>query len=295
MGLKLSSKTKKIRKSILNFIKKRSFFVFKIVISFFSIIKFINKKYQRKSYIKFSDNLNEINNYEFRKTSQNNEDGIIKFILNKIGSKKINFIEIGFDFFQNNSLNFLNNVNKGLFIDVSEEKVIKLKSIIKLLYPLKNISVIREYVDKDNLNLIIEKYFNNYEEIDFLSIDVDGNDYYLFENLKVKPKVICIEYNFRFGPDVKCSIPYDQNFTWETGSPYFGASLNSLCTLAKRKGYFLIALESSCVNAFFIRSDFKDNFEIINNIKSFRTPKYVSKNEIAANKEFLSNKNLTFF
>ncbi len=295
MGLKLSRKTKKIRKSILNFIKKRSFFVFKIVISFFSIIKFINKKYQRKSYIKFSDNLNEINNYEFRKTSQNNEDGIIKFILNKIGSKKINFIEIGFDFFQNNSLNFLNNVNKGLFIDVSEEKVIKLKSIIKLLYPLKNISVIREYVDKDNLNLIIEKYFNNYEEIDFLSIDVDGNDYYLFENLKVKPKVICIEYNFRFGPDVKCSIPYDKNFTWETGSPYFGASLNSLCALANRKGYFLIALESSCVNAFFIRSDLKDNFEIINNIKSFRTPKYVSENEIAAAKEFLSNKKLNIF
>ena len=295
MGLKLSSKTKKIRELILNFIKKRSFFIFKILISFFSIIKFIDKKIRKKSYIKFSDNLNEINNYEFRKTSQNNEDGIIKFIFNKIGSKKINFVEIGFDFFQNNSLNFLNKVNKGLFIDVSEEKVIKLKSIVKLLYPLKNISVIRENVDRDNLNLIIEKYFKNYEEIDFLSIDIDGNDYYLFENLKIKPKVICIEYNFRFGPDVKCSIPYDQNFTWETGSPYFGASLNSLCTLAKRKGYFLIALESSCVNAFFIRSDFKDNFEIINNIKSFRTPKYVSKNEIAANKEFLSNKNLTFF
>ena len=295
MGLKLSSKTKKIRKLILNFIKKRSFFIFKILISFFSIIKFIDKKIRKKSYIKFSYNLNEINNYEFRKTSQNNEDGIIKFIFNKIGSKKINFVEIGFDFFQNNSLNFLNKVNKGLFIDISEEKVIKLKSIVKLLYPLKNISVIRENVDRDNLNLIIEKYFKNYEEIDFLSIDIDGNDYYLFENLKIKPKVICIEYNFRFGPDVKCSIPYDQNFTWETGSPYFGASLNSLCTLAKRKGYFLIALESNCVNAFFIRSDFKDNFEIINNIKSFRTPKYVSKNEIAANKEFLSNKNLTFF
>ena len=295
MGLKLSRKTKTIREFILNFIKKKSYFIFKVVISFFSIIKFINKKNQRKSFIKFSDNLDEINNYEFRKTSQNNEDGIIKFILNKIGSKRINFFEIGFDFFQNNSLNFLNKVNKGLFIDVSEEKVIKLKSIIKLLYPLKNISVIKEYVDKDNLNLIIRKYFNNNEEIDFLSIDIDGNDYYLFENLKFKPKVICIEYNFRFGPDVKCSIPYDKNFTWETGSPYFGASLNSLCVLAKSKGYFLIALESSCVNAFFIRSDFKDNFEIINNIKSFKTPKYVSKNEIAAVKEFLSNKKLNKF
>jgi len=84
---------------------------------------------------------------------------------------------------------------------------------------------------------------------------VDGNDYYLFENLKVRPKVICIEYNFWFGRDAKCSIPYDKNFTWEIGSTYVGASLNSLCELAKRKGYFLVALESHCVNAFFVRSD----------------------------------------
>ena len=290
MGFKLSRKTKKTRKIILNFIKKRSFFIFKIVISFFSIIKFINKKIQRKSYIKFSENLSEINNYEFRKTSQNNEDGIIKFIFDKIGQKKINFIEIGFDFYQNNSLNFLKKANKGLFIDSSEEKVIKLKSITKLFYPLKNIIVIKEYVNKDNLNSIIEKYFKYNQEIDFLSIDVDGNDYYLFEILKVNPKVICIEYNFRFGPDIKCSVPYDKNFVWETGSPYFGASLNSLCALAKRKGYFLIALESSCVNAFFVRSDLKDKFEIINNIKYFRTPKNVSDYEIAVTKEFLLKK-----
>ena len=295
MGFKLSRKTKKTRKIILNFIKKRSFFIFKIVISFFSIIKFINKKIQRKSYIKFSENLSEINNYEFRKTSQNNEDGIIKFIFDKIGQKKINFIEIGFDFYQNNSLNFLKKANKGLFIDSSEEKVIKLKSITKLFYPSKNIIVLKEYVNKDNLNSIIEKYFNNKQEIDFLSIDVDGNDYYLFEILKANPKVICIEYNFRFGPDIKCSVPYDKNFVWETGSPYFGASLNSLCALAKKKGYFLIALESSCVNAFFVRSDLKDKFEIINNIKYFKTPKNVSDYEFAVTKEFLLKKKLNIF
>ena len=173
--------------------------------------------------------------------------------------------------------------------------MIKLKSIIKLFYPLKNIIVIKEFVNKDNLNSIIEKYFNNNQEIDFLSIDVDGNDYYLFEILKVNPKVICIEYNFRFGPEIKCSVPYDKNFVWETGSPYFGASLNSLCALAKRKGYFLIALESSCVNAFFIRSDLKDKFEIINNIKYFRTPKNVSDYEIAVTKEFLFKKKLNIF
>ena len=292
---KLSRKTKIFREAILFFIKKKSFKLYKIIISLFALLKFLNKKYKKKSYIKFSENLNDINKYEFKKTSQNNEDGIIEFIFNKIGLKKINFVEIGFDFYQNNSLNFLSKVRKGLFIDGSEDKVIKLKSIIALLYPFNNINVVKKFIDKDNLNLIIDDHFHNNEEIDFFSIDVDGNDYYLFENLKIRPKVICIEYNFWLGPDVKSSIPYDKNFTWETGSMYFGASLNLLCELAKRKGYYLIALESHCVNAFFIRSDLKNNFEIIDNIKYFRTPKYYSMDEIINKKNFLLGKKFNIF
>ena len=300
MGFKLSRKTKRFREPILFFLKKKSLLLYKIIISLFSLLNFLNKKFKKKSYIKYaiksSDKLNDINKYEYKKTSQNNEDGIIEFIFKKIGLKKINFVEIGFDFYQNNSLNFLGKVNKGLFIDGSEDKVIKLKSLMTLLYPFKNISVVKKFIDKDNLNLIIDDHFRNDEEIDFFSIDVDGNDYYLLENLKVKPKIICIEYNFWFGRDVKCSVSYDKNFAWDIGSTYSGASLNSLCELARRKGYYLIALESHCVNAFFIRSDLKSNFEIVDNIKYFRTPGYHSSDEIEYKKKLLlENKKITFF
>ena len=295
MGIKLSRKTKKFRESILYFLKIKTFKLYIVIISIFALLKFLNKKFKKKSYIKYSDNLNEINKYEYKKTSQNNEDGIIEFIFNKIGLTKINFVEIGFDFYQNNSLNFLNKVNKGLYIDGSEEKVIKLKSIIRLLYPLKKIKVKKKFIDKDNLNSIIDNYYDHNEEIDFLSIDVDGNDYYLFKDLNRKPKVICLEYNFWFGRDIKCSIPYDKKFTWESGSLYFGASLKSFCELAKIKGYELIALESNCINAFFVRSDFKSNFEIINNIENFRTPKYYSKNKIIDESKILLEKKLNIF
>lgn len=296
MGNKFSKKTKKLREAVLFFIKKKSFTLYKIIISFFALMKFLNKKFKKKSYMKFSYNLNNINKYEYKKTSQNNEDGIIEFIFNKIGLKKINFVEVGFDFYQNNSLNFLDKVNKGLLIDGSEDKVIKLNSIINLLYPSKDISVVKQFIDKDNLNLIINEHFNKDEEIDFFSLDVDGNDYYLFENLKNRPKVICIEYNFWFGPEVKCSTPYDKNFTWKVGSTYVGASLNAICELAKNKGYYLIALESQCVNAFFIRSDLKSSFEIIDNIKYFRTPSYYTIDEIEKRqKHLLENTKITFF
>ena len=294
MGLKLSRKIRNFRNLFLESIKKRSLLLYKIVIIPFSLLKFLYKKNKKKSYQKYSDNLDDINKYEFEKTSQNNEDGIIKNIFDRIKLKKVNFVEIGFDYYENNSINFLDKANKGLFIDGSKDKIFKLKSIMKLLYPFKNINVLSKFIDKDNLNEIINYYFNELE-IDFFSIDVDGNDYYLFENLEIRPKIICIEYNFWFGPNIKCSIPYDKYFIWEEGTLYSGASLNALCSLAKTKGYHLIALDSNCVNAFFIRSDLKNHFEIIDNIKSFKTPKKYSNNEIMEGREYLLNRKLHKF
>ena len=182
-----------------------------------------------------------------------------------------------------------------MFIDGSNEKVLKLKSILKILYPFKNIKVLLKFIHRDNLNEIINNHFSQKEEIDFLSIDVDGNDYYLFENLSIKPKIICIEYNFWYGSNIKCSVPYDKNFIWEHGSLYSGASLDALCSLAKNKGYHLIALDSNCVNAFFIRSDLRHKFEIIDNVTSFKSPKKYSNYELKKNREYLLNLKLHFF
>jgi hypothetical protein len=295
MGLKLSRKIRSVRNFFLEFIKKRSSLIYMIIIVPFSILKFLYKKNKKKIYQKYSEKLDDINKYEFKKTSQNNEDGIIEYIFNKIQLKKINFVEIGFDYYENNSINYLYKVNKGLFIDGSKEKVLKLKSIINLFYPFKNITVLTKFIHKDNLNEIINSYYSEKEEIDFLSIDVDGNDYYLLDNLSLKPKIICVEYNFWFGSNIKCSIPYDKNFIWNQGSLYSGTSLNALCSLAKTKGYHLIALESNCVNAFFVRSDLSHNFDIIDNIKSFKIPKKYSNNEIIKGREYLLNTKLHFF
>ena len=295
MGLKLSRKIRSFRNFFLEFIKKKSLTLYLIIIVPFSVLKFLYKKNKKKINQKYSENLDEINKYEFKKTSQNNEDGIIEYIFNKIQLKKINFIEIGFDYYENNSINFLHKVNKGLFIDGSNEKVLKLKSILKIFYPFKNIKVLLKFIHRDNLNEIINNYFSQKEEIDFLSIDVDGNDCYLFENLSIKPKIICIEYNFWYGSNIKCSVPYDKNFIWKHGSLYSGASLDALCSLAKNKGYHLIALDSNCVNAFFIRSDLRHKFEILDNVTSFKTPNKYSNYELKKNREYLLNLKLHFF
>ena len=269
-----------MKKKILEIIKKKTFLLYKIIIVTSGLLKFLNKINQRKKYKNFSSNLDNINKKEYRITSQNNEDGIINFIFSELQLDKLNFVEIGFDFYQNNSLSLLKKSKKGLFIDGDEKKVLILKNIVKILYPRKNLIVQNHLVDVDSINNLIKQNFEASDEVDFLSIDVDGMDYYLFESIDFSPKLICIEYNFWFGKNLKCVAPYKKNYKAESLSEYVGSSLRALIELAKLKGYHLIALESNCVNAFFIRDDLKDKFDILDIDKSFKEPAKFNKQVI---------------
>lgn len=288
-------KIKKIRENILIFIEKNFFNLYKIIIIFGGFIRFFNKINSKKKYTKFSSNLDKINDFEYQITSQNNEDGIINHIFDILKIDKLNFMEIGFDYYQNNSLAVLKRCNKGLFIDGDNKKAIILRNVLKLFYPATKITVQNALVDIDNINQIKEQNFNNQEEIDFLSIDVDGIDYYLLKEINFKPKLICIEYNFWFGKDLSCAVPYKKNYSLDSLSNYVGASLKALTELANSKGYHLIALDSACINAFFIRDDLKHNFEILNLEKSFKYPLKFDKELIAEIKEKLLLKDLKYF
>ena len=269
-----------MKKKILEIIKKKTFLLYKIIIVTSGLLKFLNKINQRKKYKNFSSNLDNINKKEYRITSQNNEDGIINFIFSELQLDKLNFVEIGFDFYQNNSLSLLKKSKKGLFIDGDEKKVLILKNIVKILYPRKNLIVQNHLVDVDSINNLIKQNFEASDEVDFLSIDVDGMDYYLFEGINFSPKLICIEYNFWFGKNLKCVAPYKKSYKAESLSEYVGSSLKALIELAKLKGYHLIALESNCVNAFFIRNDLKHKFDILDIDKSFKEPAKFNKQVI---------------
>ena len=288
-------KIKKLRENILEFIKKKFFTLYKLIIVMGGYIKFFNKINCKKKYTKFSSNLDKINDFEYQVTSQNNEDGIINHIFDQLKIDRLNFIEIGFDYYQNNSLSILKKCNKALFVDGDSKKAIILRNALKLFYPKSKITVQNTLVDIDNINLIKEQNFTDQEEIDFLSIDVDGIDYYLFKEINFKPKLICIEYNFWFGKDLSCAAPYEKNYTLDSLSDYVGASLKAITGLANSKGYHLIAIDSACINAFFIRDDLKHNFEILNLEKSFKYPFKFNKEFIVEIKEKLLLKDLKYF
>lgn len=92
-------------------------------------------------------------------------------------------------------------------------------------------------------------------EIDLLSIDIDSNDFWVWNAItEIMPRVVVIEYNASLRPPLSLVIPYDPVRRWD-GSNYFGASLEALVRLADRKGYRIVGCNFAGVNAFFVRND----------------------------------------
>ena len=175
----------------------------------------INKK---KSYIKFSQNLDEINNYEYKITSQNNEDGIIDYIFSKVPNKKV-FVEIGFSYYECNSLNLIKKGWEGKLIDIDEDECLTLNRLLSFFYPKSKTKIINKKVLKDNINDLVYSGLNN-SNIDFFSLDIDGNDYWVLKELDTTNiNVICCEYNNYLGNNVKKTIPYNPEHSCK-GSAY---------------------------------------------------------------------------
>lgn len=127
---------------------------------------------------------------------------------------------------------------------------------------------------RDNINSLIQSVFS--DEIDLLSIDIDGNDYYIWEAINViSPRVVCIEYNSKFVPPIKWAIEYNPEHIWD-GSDYQGTSLAALVELSVQKGYQLVGCNLNGVNAFFVRNDILDGkFMVSDNlIDYYQPPRY---------------------
>lgn len=77
-------------------------------------------------------------------------------------------------------------------------------------------------------------------EFDLLSLDIDGNDLWVWEALEYTPRVVIIEYNPKWGPHKSRTVPYDPERRWDRTN-YYGASVLALCRLGARKGYDLVA------------------------------------------------------
>lgn len=201
--------------------------------------------------------LNELNKAEFKVFSQWGDDGIMQFLIDYLNIENKIFIEFGVEDYLESNTRFIliNNCWKGLVMDGSALKVNQIKcSDLFWQYQLDAICC---FITRDNINELISEYLNK-QTPGILVIDVDGNDYWIWEAIEVKPTLVVVEYNSLLGFDRAISIPYHSNFVRNQAhysNLYYGASLPALCQLANKKGYTLVGCNSNGNNAYFVRND----------------------------------------
>jgi hypothetical protein len=205
-----------------------------------------------------ADPAHGLQQYEYSLLSQNGEDGILRFLFSEIGFRSRYFVEFGFGAHQCNSLRLILHENfKGLLMDGSGENCDFFR-IAAAKRGVTGVQAVRTFLTRENLESVIEEH-GVPREIDFLSLDVDGNDYWFWESLeRIAPRVVCIEYNAGIGPTLSWTVPYDPGFERFAKHPsgfFHGASLKALEKLGRRKGYRLIGCDSTGTNAFFLRDD----------------------------------------
>lgn len=206
-------------------------------------------------------------NAEFKVYSKHGTDGILANIFSKITPVSYTFVEMGVETGREcNTANLSLNLGwRGLLIDANEEWIKTAKAFYKerLGNRAENVKAIASFVTSENINQTLKD--NGLKgEIDLLSIDIDGNDYWVWQATTViNPLVVVLEYNpaLRFRP---LTIRYSPKHRYNPhcGHPlYFGASLTALAILARKKGYILVACDSYGQDAFFVRADVaKDKF-----------------------------------
>ncbi|MBC7889447.1 MAG: hypothetical protein H7Z13_16340 [Ferruginibacter sp.] len=196
--------------------------------------------------------------------SQHEEDGLLLFIFAIIGTTAKTFVDIGGnDGVNSNCANFAVNFGwHGLFID-SDKTAVKRGIHFYKRYPdpwsFKPRFVCQK-VTRENINPIIEKEgFSG--SIDLLSIDIDGNDYWIWDAINIlEPRVVMVEAKVEFGFN-NVVVPYDPGYSHLTKNPlYNGASPVAFNNLAKRKGYRLAGANGYGHNMIFIKNGLADDY-----------------------------------
>ncbi len=193
--------------------------------------------------------------YGYSLYSQNDEDGFIQEIFQRIGTTNKVFVEFGAgDGIENNTVLLLTQGWKGLWMEGSDELTKKIQDFYKKPIAEGQLKFQQVYITIDNIDQVISSHIPE-KEIDLLSVDLDGNDYHIFNAINcISPRVIVVEYNPHFPPPVHWVMEYNENHQWN-GSHYYGVSLEAYVSLMKNKGYSLVGCNMSGVNAFFVRND----------------------------------------
>ena len=199
----------------------------------------------------------------FRVYSQFDEDGILLYIFSLIGFTNRKVVEIccGNGSECNTANLIINHACHGLLFDGDENNIKKANDFFKtnkstwILPPICK----QAWITKDNINRLIENE-DFIGDIDFLSLDIDGNDYYIWDSIKILyPRVFICECHNIVPDDMAVTIPYKEDFLYTSKENYHeefrSVSPLAMIKLSKEKGYRLIGSNKYGFNLIFLRND----------------------------------------
>lgn len=194
----------------------------------------------------------------FKVYSQSDEDGILEEIFRRIGIAHHSFVEFGCETgLENNTRYLLEQGWKGLWIEGYPDYAIGVRGNFHPWLQTGRLILAESYVNRRNINDLINAAGMR-GEIDLLSVDIDSNDYHVFEAIDVvNPRVVCLEHNAEFAPGESWIMPYNEDYRWDphAGMADYGASLAAMAGLAERRGYRLVGCGLYSANGFYVRSD----------------------------------------
>lgn len=203
-------------------------------------------------------NILSLSEVEFQVFSQFGDDGIIQWLTSQISIPNKTFIEFGVENYRESNTRFLlvKDYWSGLVIDGNTDNI---KSIEReQMYNFYDIQAECSFIKTSNINKTISlAKFNS--EIGILSIDIDGNDYWIWQEItEIKPVIVICEYNSLFGFESPYTIQYEDDFVRGKKYPFnfYGTSLRSIYDLAMIKGYKFIGSNSAGNNAYFIKNEY---------------------------------------
>jgi hypothetical protein len=208
-----------------------------------------------------SSHPNPLNGFGKKCFSQTDEDGITLEILRRINNNQNGvYVEFGVgDGTENNTLILAALGWKGFWVG-GEDLQFNANDIDK-----KQFAYFKEWITRENISSLAKKGLMEIDAngVDVISLDLDGNDIYLAEELlngNFRPKLFIVEYNSKFPPPVEFQITYDPQHAWK-GDDYYGASLSSFNRLFNKFNYKLVCCNSHTgSNAFFIDASFAELF-----------------------------------
>lgn len=207
---------------------------------------------------RFTDNEpKELSDASFNVFTYHGEDGIIFYLLGKLGDIPKTFVDIGSgDCIKSNCANLAVHFNwNGLFIDQDNDQLsVGEKFYARVKKERQSLTFVASEVNAENVEQLLEEN-HFHDKIGLLSIDIDGNDYWIWKAIEmIQPELVVIEAKVEFG-NRSIAVPYLKENHHSYDKAYNGASIEALRKLGKEKGYTLAGANKQGYNLFFIRQE----------------------------------------